>query len=284
MTLRRAFPIRRATMNLFVRSMRPEDTASHRRCRGQLCLAGALAILALVCSAVSLYADGTNLVDTEQAELKKLSLEELMNLEVTSVSKKSEKISQSPAAIYVITQEDIRRSGVTSIPEALRLAPGLDVARVDAHSWAISARGFNNVFANKLFVLIDGRSVYTPLFSGVLWDVQDVMLEDIDRIEVIRGPGAALWGANAVNGVINIITKSAKNTQRALATAGGGTELRGFSGVRYGGAIHDDIYYRGYAKYFNVGASTNPLVTDASDNWDSIRTGFRSDWPPSGPA
>jgi iron complex outermembrane receptor protein len=216
-------------------------------------------------------------------DVTSMSVEDLMNMQVTSVSKRTQKVADAAAAIYVITQEDIRRSGATSIPEALRLVPGVQVARIDENKWAISSRGFNGRFANKLLVLIDGRSVYTPLFSGVYWNVQDVMLEDVDRIEVIRGPGATLWGANAVNGVINIITKSAKATQRALATAGGGTELRGFSNVRYGGTIHQDTFYRGYAKYFNVGASTNPLVRDASDNWDSLRGGFRGDWIPSGP-
>lgn len=219
----------------------------------------------------------------DAVDVTSMSVEDLMNMQVTSVSKRTQKVADAAAAVYVITQEDIRRSGATSIPEALRLVPGIQVARIDENKWAISSRGFNGRFANKLLVLIDGRTVYTPLFSGVYWNVQDVMLEDVDRIEVIRGPGATLWGANAVNGVINIITKSAKSTQRALATAGGGTELRGFSNVRYGGAIHGDTFYRGYAKYFNVGASTNPLVPDASDNWDSLRGGFRGDWLPSGP-
>jgi iron complex outermembrane recepter protein len=212
-----------------------------------------------------------------------LSVEDLMNMQVTSVSKRTQKVADAAAAVFVITQEDIRRSGATNIPEALRLVPGVQVARIDENKWAISSRGFNGRFANKLLVLIDGRSVYTPLFSGVYWNVQDVMLEDVDRIEVIRGPGATLWGANAVNGVINIITKSAKATQKALATGGGGTELRGFSNLRYGGAIDENTYYRGYAKYFNVGASTNPFGADASDNWDSLRGGFRGDWTPNGP-
>ena len=136
-----------------------------------------------------------------------MSLEELTDIEITSVSKKSEKASEAAAAVFVITQEDIRRSGATSIPEALRLAPGIQVARSGSHQWAVSARGFNDQFANKLLVLMDGRSVYTPLFAGVWWDAQDTILEDIDRIEVIRGPGGTLWGANAVNGVINIITR-----------------------------------------------------------------------------
>jgi len=239
-------------------------------------------VVSLTAMLIAVFVLGAS-AQNNMVDVTAMSVEDLMNMQVTSVSKRTQKVADAAAAVYVITQEDIRRSGATNIPEALRLVPGIQVARIDENKWAISSRGSNGRFANKLLVLIDGRSVYTPLFSGVYWNVQDVMLEDVDRIEVIRGPGATLWGANAVNGVINIITKSAKNTQRALATAGGGTELRGFSGVRYGGAIHDDIYYRGYAKYFNVGASTNPLVTDASDNWDSIRTGFRSDWTPSGP-
>src|SRR6185436_4185099 len=155
-------------------------------------------------------------VATNKVDVMDMDLEALMKIEVTSVSKRPEKLSDAAAAIYVITSEDIRRSGATSIPEALRLAPGLEVARQDSHTWAISSRGFNDEFANQLLVLIDGRSVYTPLFAGVYWDVQDLPLEDINQIEVIRGPGAALWGANAVNGVINITTKRAKDTQGLL--------------------------------------------------------------------
>lgn len=154
-----------------------------------------------------------------QPELAELTLEQLMNIEITSVSKKEESLWGAAAAAYVITAEDIRRSGVRSIPEALRMAPGVEVAQIDANKWAISIRGFNGRFANKLLVLIDGRSVYTPLFAGVFWDVQDTLLEDIDRIEVIRGPGGTLWGANAVNGVVNIITKRAAATQGGISKA-----------------------------------------------------------------
>jgi len=200
-----------------------------------------------------------------------------MNIDITSVSKKPEKLSNAAAAIYVITQEDIRRSGVTSIPEALRMAPGVQVARIDSNKWAISARGFNDRFANKLLVLIDGRSVYTPLFSGVYWDMQDTLLEDIERIEVIRGPGATLWGANAVNGVINIITKNAKETQGGLVTAGYGTEENGFGGFRYGGKIDDDTYYRFYTKYFYRDDFQTPSGDDSADEWDMLRGGFRID-------
>ena len=149
-------------------------------------------------------------------EVMALSLEDLVNIEVTSAARMPQKISQAAAAIYVVTSEDIQHSGATSIPEALRMVPGLQVARIDGNKWAITCRGFNEAFANKMLVMIDGRTVYTPLFAGVFWDVQDVMLEDVDRIEVIRGPGGTLWGANAVNGVINIITKSAKDTQGLL--------------------------------------------------------------------
>src|SRR5882762_6305600 len=211
-----------------------------------------------------------------------MSMEDLMNMKVTSVSKHTQKVADAAAAIFVITQEDIRRSGATSIPEALRLAPGLEVARIDQNKWAIGSRGFNGRFDNKLLVLIDGRSVYTPLFSGVYWNVQDVMLEDVDRIEVIRGPGATLWGANAVDGVINVITKKAKSTQSAVVTAGAGTEERGAGGVRYGSKIGDNTYYRAYTKYFDWGPSSYPSGMTAHDGWDALRGGFRADWTPAG--
>src|SRR5467141_3426802 len=211
-----------------------------------------------------------------------MSMEDLMNLQVTSVTKHTQKVADAAAAIFVITQEDILRSGATSIPEALRLVPGLEVARIDQNKWAIGSRGFNGRFDNKLLVLIDGRSVYTPLFSGVYWNVQDVMLEDVDRIEVIRGPGATLWGANAVNGVINVITKKAKSTQSAVVTAGAGTEERAAGGVRYGGKVGDNSYFRAYTKYFNWGPSAYPSGMTAHDGWDALRGGFRADWTPAG--
>lgn len=211
-------------------------------------------------------------------DFTQFTLEELANYPVTSVSKSEEKLSTAAAAIHVITQEDIRRSGVTSIPEALRMAPGVQVGRVDAHTWAISARGFNDVFANKLLVLQDGRSVYTPLFSGVYWDAQDTLLDDIERIEVIRGPGATLWGANAVNGVINIITKSAKDSQGLLVTGGSGTEEHFFGGVRYGGKIGENAWFRVYGKYFTRDDSALAGGGDANDHWQVSRGGFRTDW------
>ncbi|HZR46937.1 MAG TPA: TonB-dependent receptor plug domain-containing protein, partial [Candidatus Manganitrophaceae bacterium] len=162
-----------------------------------------------------------------QNPLTELSLEELMNVEVVTYSKTPERWFDTPAAVFVITQEDIRRSGVTSIPEALRMAPGVQVARINSNQWAIGIRGFTSRLSRSILVLIDGRSVYSPLFAGVYWEVQDLLLEDIERIEVIRGPGGTVWGANAVNGVINIITKHAKETHGGLVTAGAGTEERG---------------------------------------------------------
>lgn len=219
--------------------------------------------------------------EVDPNELINKDLAELMqfDIKVNSPSKKPEKLSDAAASIFVITDEDIRRSGVTSIPEALRLSPGVEVARQDSHTWAISSRGFNDEFANQLLVLIDGRSVYTPLFAGVYWDVQDLMLEDVQRIEVIRGPGATLWGANAVNGVINITTKSAKDTQGVLLSGGGGTEELGF-GARYGAKVHDDGYLRVYGKWFNRDESVVPNDGEANDAWTMYRGGFRYDFLP----
>src|SRR5256714_2192389 len=200
------------------------------------------------------------------ADLADLSIEELGNIQITSVSKHAERLSDAPAAIFVITGDDIRRSGATRLAEALRLAPNLEVARVSASSYAISARGFNNTIANKLLVLIDGRTVYTPLFSGVFWDAQDVMLEDVERIEVISGPGATLWGSNAVNGVINVITRKAQDTQGALLSGGGGSVLRGFGSARYGGKMGDDLYYRVYGMGFNRGETFLTNGSEANDH------------------
>jgi iron complex outermembrane receptor protein len=210
-----------------------------------------------------------------------ITLEDLMNMQVTSVSKRAQKLADAAAAVFVITQDDLRRSGASSVPEALRMVPGLEVARIDENKWAIGSRGFNGRFDNKLLVLIDGRSVYTPLFSGVYWNVQDVMLEDVDRIEVIRGPGATLWGANAVDGVINIITKSAKLTQGGIATTEVGTEERTAESARYGGKVGDGVYYRAYSKYSDWQPSVGPTGANASDGWHALRGGFRVDSGPS---
>lgn len=209
--------------------------------------------------------------------LTELSIEELMNIEVTSVTKKPQKLYESAAAIYVITQEDIRRSGMTNIPELLRLVPGLNVAQIGANKWAISSRGFNGLYANKLLVLIDGRTVYSPLFNGVFWDVQDTPLEDIERIEVIRGPGGTLWGANAVNGIINIITKLAKDTQGGMVSAGAGNLAHDDVTVRYGGKLNDPTYYRLYGKHFDRTGFTDAAGKTTDDAWRHEQGGFRID-------
>ena len=217
---------------------------------------------------------------TSPSQLKRLSLEELTKIEITSAARRPESLSLTPAAVAVLTPEDITRSGFTSIPELLRLVPGLNVARVDSQTWAITSRGFNDVFANKLLVMIDGRTVYTPLFSGVFWEVQDTLLEDIERIEVVRGPGATLWGANAVNGVISIITKHARDTQGLLISGGVGTEDRAITNVRYGVKINEAAFLRVYAKYLNRDNSALVNGEEAHDAWDMYRAGFRLDWDP----
>lgn len=214
---------------------------------------------------------------TSSDDLTELSLEALMDIRVTSVSKKPQKLANAAAAAFVISQEDIRRSGATSIPELLRMVPGLQVARIDANKWAVSIRGFNGRFSNKLLVLKDGRSIYTPLFSGVYWEHLDTPLEDIERIEVIRGPGAALWGANAVNGVINIITRNSEDTKGGLLTAGGGSSEQGFATLRYGFRLNEDTNLRVYGKYANHGPGQYQTGSDAHDAWQSGSTGFRLD-------
>jgi iron complex outermembrane receptor protein len=212
-----------------------------------------------------------------RSNLKQLTLEELMSIEITSVAKKEQRWLETATAIFVITQEDIQRSGVTSIPEALRLAPGVVVNRANSSQWVVGIRGLGSVLARSVLVLIDGRSVYTPLFGGVYWDVQDTLIEDIDRIEVIRGPGGTIWGANAVNGVINIITKNARSTHGLLLTAGTGSEEKGFGGFRYGGVAGQGFNYRVYGKGFRRDAQYTPHVDDF-DDWQMGRAGFRTDW------
>jgi len=223
------------------------------------------------------YFSSSSIAYSDQNDLLELSVEDLLNVEVISVSKKAKSLNDSPAAIFVISQDDIKRIGATSVPEALRLAPGIDVARIDANKWAISARGFNGRFANKLLVLIDGRSIYTGAFSGVYWENQDVMLEDVERIEVIRGPGATLWGANAVNGVINIITKHSSDTQGGLVVAGGGTEEQAFGAFRYGAQLNSDTTARAYVKGFKRDENTHQSGGEAGDDWDKVQGGFRLD-------
>ena len=210
-------------------------------------------------------------------DLTQVSIEDLMNLEVTSASKKEQKLSQVAAAIFVITPEDIRQSGATNIPDLLRMVPGLDIAQINSNTWAISARGFNFQFASKLLVLIDGRAVYSPLFGGVNWDTQDVPLEDIERIEVIRGPGGAVWGANAVNGVINIITKKAEETPGVLVTGGGGTQAEDFGTVQYGGKITASTSYRIFTSYQNNDHFSDLNGQNGEDAWHLLHGGFRAD-------
>jgi iron complex outermembrane receptor protein len=221
--------------------------------------------------AVSAYCedDFTNI-----SMLKNLSIEELMDIEVELASRKGVKYSDVPAAVYVITGEDIRRSGALNIAEALRMVPGLHVGKTDTDSWVISSRGFSDTYSNKLLVQVDGRSIYTPLYSGVEWSKQNFMLEDIDRIEVIRGPGASLWGANAVNGIINIVTKNAKDSQGWLISGGNGTYEKNYSSYRYGGNINGDIYYRFYAEH---NERRGYQEDDEWKGWRSYRGGFRID-------
>ncbi|MDX2072964.1 MAG: TonB-dependent receptor [Alphaproteobacteria bacterium] len=215
--------------------------------------------------------------DVDSDDLLNMSLAELSNVEVTSVSKKAEKETEAAAAIFVITQEDIQRSGATAIPDLLRMAPGITVTQAGSHDWTVTARGSNDQFSNKLLVLMDGRTIYSPLFSGVIWDVQDTMLEDIDRIEVIRGPGATLWGANAVNGVINIITKNAKDTQGGLAVVSAGNQVKGIGSARYGLKVGEDSYVRMYAKQKEYNSEDLTSGATANDNWKRSQAGFRGD-------
>ena len=216
--------------------------------------------------------------NSDPGDLTQASLEDLLKIQVTSVSRKEEPLSNTGAAVFVISQEDIRRSGATNIPDVLRMVPGVDVARVNASTWAISIRGFNDIFANKVLVLVDGRSVYNPMTSGVVWSAQDVPLEDIERIEVIRGPGGTVWGANAVNGVINIITKSAKNTAGGVVALGGGSETTADGLIQYGSTIGSAGAYRVFGKYSDIESSTFPGGVSAADGWHSEHAGFRSDW------
>jgi iron complex outermembrane recepter protein len=210
-------------------------------------------------------------------DLAPLSIEDLMKLKVTTPEKRVTKWAESATPIFVITAEDIHRSGYTNFADILKLVPGMQVARMDANKWAVSCRGFNDIFASKLLVLIDGRSVYTPLFSGVFWETIDLVFDDVDRIEVIRGPGATLWGSNAVDGVINIITKKASQTQQSLCQVGFGSEERAVTSIRYGGQLSHNHYYRCYAKYFKRDNFVQDNGKKANDEWSAIRGGFRAD-------
>jgi len=220
---------------------------------------------------------GANAVPNPLDTLKRMSIEELMNVEITSVSRREESLRDAAAAVAVVTREDIRRSGATHFPDALRLVPGIHVGEQTSSAWAVSARGFSSVNSEKLLVLSDTRSIYTPLVSGVAWDVQDYLLEDLERIEVIRGPGAALWGSNAVNGVINITTRSARDTQGTYLSAAVGTFDRASLAARYGGETQGGVSYRVFGKYSDRGATSND-VPGTDDDWNLGHVGFRTDW------
>ena len=237
-------------------------------------------LLNVVCSLLFASTSLVNIAcgQDKSSDLSNHSLEDLMSIQVTSVSKKDETLSQTAAAIFVITQEDIRRSGATNIPDLLRIVPGLDVAQINGSTWAISARGFNAQFSNKLLVMIDGRIVYTPNFAGVYWDAVDLPLEDIDRIEVIRGPGGASWGANAVNGVISIFTKSAADTHGGYIEASGGNVVGGTGTAEWSGRLGKKTDYRVYSKYFNQNQLQDISGHEGgADGWHMLRGGFRSD-------
>ena len=244
--------------------------ATMRRC---FCMLSAFALI-LVWPVGALATDVVP--DEKTEELMDLSLEELLQIEVISASRKPQLLSTAPAAIFAITDEDIRRSGARTIPDVLRMVPGIQVAQVDSSSWAVTARGSNGVFANKLLVLVDGRTVYSPMFSGVYWDTTDTELQSIERIEVIRGPGATMWGSNAVNGVINIITKHARDTQGTDIDAVAGTE-RVEGKIAYGGQVNN-IYYRTYAKWFERDGFIDDSGAGVPDDWDMLRGGLRVDW------
>ena len=223
--------------------------------------------------------------ESTPSDVLDMSIEDLLNVEITSVSKRAEKRTEAAAAIYVLTQEDIRRSGATTVPDVLRTVPGIHVAQMTANRWSVTSRGFSGRFSNMLLVLIDGRTIYTPFFAGVYWEANDVMLEDVERIEVIRGPGGTLWGANAVNGVINIVTKSAAETQGGLVSVLGGKEDRASAALRYGGEIGDVGHYRAYGKFFYhdeagdfIESQTRTTGGHPTDDWHNGHAGFRMDF------
>ncbi|HEY2469502.1 MAG TPA: TonB-dependent receptor [Terracidiphilus sp.] len=248
-----------------------------RAIRLVMVLPGIFCLLAITSLGAHLSAQAVPSKESSPHDLNNLSMEQLGNIEVISVSKEPEQVWHTPAAVFVISKEDIRRSGATSIPEALRLAPGVEVGRIDANHWSVSIRGFGGQFSRNLLVLIDGRSVYSLLYSGVYWDAQNVMLEDVDRIEVIRGPGGTIWGANAVNGVINVITRSAKDTQGILSALGSGNVDQGEGAARYGGRAKNNFNYRLYSMGLIRGAEFH---SDGGnfDHWRLGQIGFRADW------
>jgi iron complex outermembrane recepter protein len=240
------------------------------------CAALAMLLAAGNAAAAQTTNSAASTISTNRVEqLRALTLEDLLHREISSVSKRPEDWFKAPAAVFVITDEDIRRSGARTFPEILRMAPGIQVAQVDSSKWAVGSRGQNDLFSDKLLVMMDGRTLYSPVNSGVFWDIQDYLLEDIERIEVVRGPGGTLWGANAVNGVINIITKSARDTVGTYATGGGGTDPLGFGGARYGGQLSENGFYRAYVNYSAYGHHPK-----GRDDWQVGSAGFRYDLDP----
>lgn len=247
--------------------------------RGTSCAVAVALLLQVLCFAAGFPQEGEPIFPST-SELKELSLDDLLQLEVTSVSKQSEPLDEAASAIQVITGEDIRRSGAVNLVDALRLAPNLNVQQINSYARAVSARGFNALFANKLLVLIDGRFIYTPLYAGVLWDAQNVLLEDLDRVEVISGPGGTLWGANAVNGVINVVTKSARETQGLYVSGAAGSFLEDFRAVRYGGKTGEDVFYRVYGQRFDYEGTRSPDGSENQNAWHMTQGGFRVDYEP----
>ncbi len=236
-----------------------------------------IAVLVLAGAAAAKVAAQAADPGADLGALKNMSIEQLLDTEVTSVSGYPQKLLDAASAIQVVTNQDIEDSTAATLPEAMRLADNLDVAQKDPHDWAISARGFNSNLGDKMLVLMDGRSVYTPLFAGVFWSSQDYLLEDVDQIEVISGPGGTLWGANAVNGVISITSKSSADTQGTYVEAGGGTVLQDLFGLRYGGTLAPNVTFRVYGKYFGEGDAALPNGLDATDSWHQGQGGFRLD-------
>ena len=257
-------------MTLSVSTRGPGPTCGALRYARAVLVVGVLAATSPVLHAQQLAGNQVN-------QLKQLSIEQLTNVMVTSVTRAPQPLARSAAAVAVVTSSQIESTGATNVPEAIRYVPGINVAQLTASQWAVSSRGFASANSPDLLVLSDGRSIYTPLFSGVFWDVQDYLMPDIDRIEVVRGPGATLWGSNAVNGVINIITKSAADTQGGWATVGGGTEENALAAAQYGGETGDQMYYRVFAKYQSDAPEDYPAGA-SSDGWDLGHVGFRTDW------
>lgn len=235
-----------------------------------------LLLVVVISGPVAHAQDPTPAAPQGSLDLTNLSLEELANVEVVSVQKRPKALKDTPAAVSVVTGDEIEASGATSVPSLLRRAPGVHVAKLDSSQWAIGIRGFTNSVARAQLALMDGRSLYTPLFAGTYWDVQNVFLEDVDRIEIVRGPGGTLWGANAVNGIVNIITKGTDETQGGLVVVGAGGQERGFGRARFGGRWGDEATYRVYGMYFDRAAESRGDY----DGWHTFQGGFRTDWTP----